>query len=144
MLFDIYFPAAKSSLEKRLPNGLKIFIIILAEFSIPISSRIPIIFYATKTEFLSTNYHIFHINRRRGGFTESLHNRVAVPFEGSYGNLEEVLAHELTHAYLNAVDSHYLNVNTSLRPTSFPFGFRKGFRNIFPLVARTTIIICIY
>jgi len=127
MHFDIYFPAGEDQFGKTVALMAEdIYYYIKAEFSIPISSRIPIIFYATKTEFLSTNIIYSILTEGVGGFTESLHNRVAVPFEGSYGNLEEVLAHELTHAYLNAVDSHYLNVNTSLRPTSFPFWFSEG------------------
>jgi hypothetical protein len=56
MHFDIYFPAGEDQFGKTVALMAEdIYYYIKAEFSIPISSRIPIIFYATKTEFLSTN-----------------------------------------------------------------------------------------
>ncbi|MCD8478996.1 MAG: hypothetical protein LRZ88_01405, partial [Candidatus Cloacimonetes bacterium] len=55
-----------------------------------------------------------------------LRNRVVVPFDGSYSNLEELLTHELTHAYINGLDNRVTNAIESLRPASFPFWFSEG------------------
>lgn len=127
MHFDIYFPKGEDQFGKTVALMAEdIYYYIKAEFKIPIVSRIPIIFYATKTEFLSTNITYYLLTEGIGGFTESLHNRVAIPFEGSYASLEELMAHELTHAYANAMDDGFLNTNASLRPTSFPFWFSEG------------------
>jgi len=127
MHFDIYFPKGEDRFGKTAAlMAEEIYYYIKAEFKIPLTSRIPIIFYATKSEFQSTNIIYPLLSEGVGGFTESLRNRVVVPFEGSYPALEELLAHELTHAYLNAMDSRLINAFNSLRPTSFPFWFSEG------------------
>ena len=127
MHFDIYFPAGEERFGQTAALMAEdIYYYVKGEFKVPILTRIPIVFYSTKTEFLSTNITYYLLTEGIGGFTESLHNRVVIPFEGSYAALEELLAHELTHAYINAMDNRYVNPNTMLRPTSFPFWFSEG------------------
>ncbi|MDY0152275.1 MAG: BamA/TamA family outer membrane protein [Candidatus Cloacimonas sp.] len=127
MHFDIYFPKGEDDFGKTAAlMSEDIYYYIKAEFKIPILSRIPIIFYGSKTEFQTTNIIYPLLSEGIGGFTEGLRNRVAIPFEGSYAALEEVLAHELTHAYINAMDDRFISTFTSLRPTSFPFWFSEG------------------
>ena len=127
MHFDIYFPAGEVQFGRTVALMAEdVYYYIKAEFKVPILTRIPIVFYSTKTEFLSTNITYNLLTEGIGGFTESLHNRVVVPFDGSYAALEELLAHELTHAYINAMDNRYMNPNSMLRPTSFPFWFSEG------------------
>lgn len=127
MHFDIYFPKGEDQFGQTAAlMAEEIYYYIKAEFKVPLSSRIPIIFYATKSEFQSTNIIYPLLSEGIGGFTESLRNRVVIPFEGSYPALEELLAHELTHAYINAMDNRLINAFNSLRPTSFPFWFSEG------------------
>jgi len=127
MHFDIYFPQGEDQFGKTAAlMAEEIYYYIKAEFKVPLDGRVPIVFYATKSEFQSTNIIYPLLSEGVGGFTESLRNRVVVPFEGSYAALEELLAHELTHAYLNAMDNRLINAFNSLRPTSFPFWFSEG------------------
>lgn len=127
MHFDIYFPKGEDEFGKIASLMAEdIYYYIKEEFKIPILSRIPIIFYATKSEFQTTNIIYPLLTEGVGGFTESLRNRVVVPFDGSYAALEELLAHELTHAYVNALDNRYVNTFTPLRPIAFPFWFSEG------------------
>jgi len=70
----------------------------------------PVIFYANDADFQQTN-----VGRRQpgpgtGGFTESIRERVVMPFSASYGETDHVLGHELVHSFqydlaLNAADS---------------------------------------
>jgi len=127
MHFDLYFPKGEDQFGKTVSlMAEQIYYYIKAEFKVPLSSRIPIICYATKSEFQSTNIVYPLLSEGVGGFTESLRNRVVIPFDGSYASLEELLAHELTHAYLNAMDNRLIGALNSLRPTSFPFWFSEG------------------
>ncbi len=127
MHFDIYFPKGEDEFGKTAALMAEdIYYYIKAEFKVPILTRIPIIFYGTKSEFQSTNIIYPLLTEGVGGFTESLRNRVVVPFDGSYPALEELLAHELTHAYVNAIDSRFDSALVSLRPTAFPFWFSEG------------------
>jgi hypothetical protein len=62
--------------------------------------RVPVIVYGSHHDFAQTNVITDLIGPGTGGFTEVLHNRVVLPFTGSYEDLRHVVVHELTHAYL--------------------------------------------
>ncbi|HQB98778.1 MAG TPA: hypothetical protein PKZ46_07560, partial [Candidatus Cloacimonadota bacterium] len=127
MHFDIYFPKGEDDFGKTAALMAEdIYYYLKDDLKYPIHSRIPIIFYSTRNEFQVTNIIYPLLSEGVGGFTESLRNRVVVPFDGSYSNLEELLAHELTHAYVNALDKRVTNAIESLRPASFPFWFSEG------------------
>ena len=63
------------------------------------SKRIPLILYASHSDFQQTNITDGLIDVGTGGVTEMLRRRVFLPFTGSYAELEHVLTHELTHAF---------------------------------------------
>jgi len=126
MHFDVYFPAGNNDFG-RLATLMaeETYYALKEDLRFPLSSRVPLIIYGTKTEFQGTNIIYPLLTEGIGGFTESLRNRVVIPFEGSYTKLEELLAHELTHAYNNSMDGNSSLMN-SLRPASFPFWFSEG------------------
>lgn len=125
--FDIYFPSGHDEFGKLAAlMAEETYYYLKDDLRFPVNGRIPIIFYGNKREFQSTNIIYPLLTEGVGGFTESLHNRVVIPFEGSYSKLEELLVHELTHAYVNALDRGVGGVLTSLRPVSFPFWFSEG------------------
>ncbi|MCB5262184.1 MAG: BamA/TamA family outer membrane protein [Candidatus Cloacimonetes bacterium] len=127
MHFDIYFPRDEDEFGQTAAlMAEEIYYYLKNDLKYPVLSRIPIIFYATRTEFQVTNIIYPLLSEGVGGFTESLRNRVVVPFDGSYSNLEELLTHELTHAYINALDDRITNTIQALRPAAFPFWFSEG------------------
>lgn len=63
------------------------------------SDKIPIILYASHTDFQQTNVLSGFISEGTGGVTEFNKNRILLPFTGSYAELEHVLTHELVHAF---------------------------------------------
>ncbi|MFH1277966.1 MAG: hypothetical protein ABIK65_06280 [Candidatus Eisenbacteria bacterium] len=60
---------------------------------------IPLILYASHSDFQQTNISYSLISEGTGGLTEFLKRRVVLPFTGSYGDLEHVLTHEMVHAF---------------------------------------------
>lgn len=127
MHFDIYFPAGYPDFGKLVAlMAEETYYSLRSDLQFPINSRIPIIFYGSKSQFQSTNIIYPLLTEGVGGFTESLRNRVVIPFDGSYRNLEELLVHELTHAYTNSLDKGITNSLLALRPVSFPFWFSEG------------------
>lgn len=127
MHFDIYYPKGEDDFGKTVSLMAEdIYYYLKDDLKYPILSRIPIVFYGSKSEFQVTNIIYPLLTEGVGGFTESLRNRVVVPFDGSYSNLEELLAHELTHAYINGLDSRVTSAVEALRPVSFPFWFSEG------------------
>ena len=127
MHFDIYFPEGCDEFGKLAAlMAEETYYYIKQDFQFPAMTRIPVIFYNSQMEFQTTNIIYPLLSEGVGGFTESLKNRVAVPFDGNYAKLESVLTHELTHAYINALDSGTPGSFFYLRNYSFPFWFSEG------------------
>lgn len=96
-------------------------------FKTPVIKRIPIIVYQSKQQFQTSNIIYPLLSEGVGGFTESLRNRVVVPFDGSFKKFEEVLVHELTHAYINDISGNIMmNPLFERSNTSLPFWFSEG------------------
>src|SRR5258705_8443935 len=64
-----------------------------------IKAKIPLVLYASHTDFEQTNITPELIGVGTGGVTEFLKRRVFLPFTGSYAELDHVLTHELVHAF---------------------------------------------
>src|SRR5258705_3866903 len=64
-----------------------------------IKAKIPLVLYASHTDFEQTNITPELIGIGTGGVTEFLKRRVFLPFTGSYAELDHVLTHELVHAF---------------------------------------------
>jgi hypothetical protein len=127
MHFDIYFPSGQDNFGKLAALMAEdTYYYLKKDFKFPAAGRIPIIFYSSQMEFQTTNIIYPLLPEGVGGFTESLRNRVAVPFDGDYAKLEKILTHELTHAYTNALDTSGAGSFFSLRSTNVPFWLTEG------------------
>ena len=82
-----------------------------------IERRVPVIVYASHTDFQQTNISPGLIPEGTGGITEFTKRRVFLPFTGSYGEFDHVLTHELVHAF--QVDMLFGD-----RPGGNPFSFQ--------------------
>lgn len=64
-----------------------------------IEHKVPLVLYASHSDFQQTNITPSHIEEGTGGVTEFYKQRVFLPFTGSYAELRHVLEHELVHAF---------------------------------------------
>lgn len=64
-----------------------------------LSSRQPIILYASHTDFRSTSVLPGGIGETTGGVTEGMRRRLIMPFAGPLAETDHVLGHELVHAF---------------------------------------------
>lgn len=71
--------------------------------SYEIKFHIPLVVYASHSDFQETNISLGLIEEGVGGFTEAFKSRVVLPFLGSYGDFEHVLVHEIIHAFQYAI-----------------------------------------
>jgi hypothetical protein len=127
MHFDVYFPAGQDNFGRLAALMAEdTYYYLKKDFRFPAVSRIAVIFYTSRQEFQTTNIIYPILSEGVGGFTETIRNRVVVPFDGSYKNLEQVLTHELTHAYINALDTGSPGSFFYLRNFNFPFWFSEG------------------
>ncbi len=61
--------------------------------------RIPLILYASFSDFTQTNVLPQEVSEGLGGVNEFMKKRVILPFTGSWKDFEHVLTHELAHAF---------------------------------------------
>ncbi len=126
--FDIYYKKGNDDFGKIAAlMSENTYYYLNRDFKIPLQHRIPIIFYNSQREFSTTNIIYPILSEGVAGFTEKSQNRVVVPFDGSYKKLEEVLTHEMTHAYINDLNSGIVGnkfFDSSLN--SLPFWFQEG------------------
>ena len=59
----------------------------------------PLIFYADHPDFQQTNVIYGFLDQSTGGVTESLKDRVVMPFTGVYAENDHVLGHEMVHVF---------------------------------------------
>ena len=81
------------------------------------SRRIPLILYASQSDFSQTNVLPGEIGEGVAGVNEFLKKRVILPFTGSWKDFEHVLTHELAHAF--QIDILW----NEATPVSNPFAF---------------------
>ncbi|MBN2461340.1 MAG: PD40 domain-containing protein [Candidatus Cloacimonetes bacterium] len=124
MHFDVYFNEGDEEFGKIVAlMAEEAYYYLKKDFKTPLVNRIPVIFYKSHQDFATTNVIFPLLSEGVGGFTESGKNRVAVPFNGSYRELEEVFIHELTHAYVNELNrlrNRFLNLS------GLPFWLTEG------------------
>lgn len=68
-------------------------------FNHDLSSRQPVIIYASPTDFRSTTVIPGELGEATGGVTEPLRRRVVIPLAGPLAETDHVLGHELVHAF---------------------------------------------
>ena len=92
------------------------------------ADKVPIILYASHTDFQQTNVLPGFISEGTGGVTEFNKNRILLPFTGSYAELEHVLTHELVHAFQGDVIYGAGPGVSILNPMAFiaPLWFMEG------------------
>lgn len=61
--------------------------------------RVPLILYASQSDFQQTNVVQEDLGEGTGGVTEVFKHRMVLPFTGSYADFEHVLQHEMVHAF---------------------------------------------
>jgi Tol biopolymer transport system component len=90
--------------------------------------RVPLILYASQSDFQQTNVVQEDLGEGTGGVTEVFKHRMVLPFTGSYADFEHVLQHEMVHAFQYDVFAHgragaALQTLTQINP---PLWFMEG------------------
>jgi hypothetical protein len=98
--FDVYYyPEEKAGIELAARMAERWNARLSRVLNHRLSSRQPLIMYASSTDFQQTNVIGGPIGEGTGGVTESLRRRIILPFAGPLSDTDHVIGHELVHAY---------------------------------------------
>lgn len=94
-----YYPEADELARVALGYAEESFAYLEQKFGHTPPARIPLIIYASHTDFEQTNILPFVPPEGLLGVTEFLKRRVTLPFTGNYADFRHTLRHELVHAF---------------------------------------------
>jgi hypothetical protein len=94
-----YYPEEDQVARVALAYAEESFHVLEREFGHTPPRRIPLIIYASHTDFEQTNVLPFLPPEGILGVTEYLRSRVMIPFQGDYAEFRHTVRHELVHAF---------------------------------------------
>ncbi len=98
--FTLYFyPEEREAALETLPLAERAYARLSRILDHQFKARIPLLLYASQSEFRETRAAAGLISEGTLGLTEFMKRRVIVPFLGSYADLDHTLTHELAHAF---------------------------------------------
>ena len=112
-----YAEASYDSLERR--------------FNHAVTRRIPLIVYASHTDFEQTNILPFIPPEGLLGVTEFLKRRVAMPFRGNYAEFRHTLRHELVHVFQLSLATEVFSRYPRVRQAGLPLWWTEGLAEFF-------------
>jgi hypothetical protein len=100
-------------------------------FNHAVTRRIPLIVYASHTDFEQTNVLPFIPPEGLLGVTEFLKRRVALPFRGSYGEFRHTIRHELVHVFQLSLSAEVFGRYPRIRQIGMPLWWTEGLAEFF-------------
>lgn len=100
-------------------------------FNHAVTRRIPLIVYASHTDFEQTNILPFIPPEGLLGVTEFLKRRVAMPFRGNYAEFRHTLRHELVHVFQLNLAAEVYGRYPRVRQTGVPLWWTEGLAEFF-------------
>ena len=100
-------------------------------FNHAVTRRIPLIVYASHSDFEQTNILPFIPPEGLLGVTEFLKRRVALPFRGSYGEFRHTIRHELVHVFQLSLASQTFGRYPRVRQAGMPLWWTEGLAEFF-------------
>ncbi len=120
--FDIYYyPKEERAAQDAARLAERWYTRLAAALEHQLSSRQPLILYASHPHFQQTNAVQGFIGVGTGGVTEALRRRIVLPFAASGADTDHVIGHELVHAFQFDLAS-----NTRSRGLHLPLWFVEG------------------
>jgi Tol biopolymer transport system component len=113
--FDVHYYAAEKPAAEDAARMLERWNTRLSTlFNHPLSARKPIVLYADQPDFQQTNVISEQLDEGTGGVTESLLDRMVLPFTGSYAESDHVIGHEMVHVFQYDIVESKSNTGASL------------------------------
>lgn len=124
---DLYFyPEGDELARVALAYSEESFHFLEAKFGHSPTRRVPLITYASHSDFQQTNLLPFVPPEGILGFTEFLRRRIALPFRGSYSQFRHTLRHELVHSFHASILAEVYRQHPGRARPRFPLWWTEG------------------
>jgi hypothetical protein len=121
-----YYPAEADLAPATLAYAEASYDTLAVQFGHDVARRIPLILYASHTDFEQTNVLPFTPPEGLLGATDFLKRRVSLPFRGNFAEFRHTLRHELVHVFqLDLMSESYIQAPRASR-FNFPLWWTEG------------------
>jgi hypothetical protein len=121
-----YYPAEADLAPAALAYAEASYDTLAVQFGHDVAERVPLVVYASHTDFEQTNILPFTPPEGLLGATDFLKRRVSLPFRGSFAEFRHTLRHELVHVFqLDLLSEAYLQAPRHGR-FNFPLWWTEG------------------
>ena len=121
-----YYPAEAELAPATLAYAEASYDTLAVQFGHDVARRIPLILYASHTDFEQTNVLPFTPPEGLLGATDFLKRRVSLPFRGNFAEFRHTLRHELVHVFqLDLMSESYVQAPRASR-FNFPLWWTEG------------------
>jgi hypothetical protein len=121
-----YYPAEAELAPAALAYAEASYDTLGVQFGHDVARRIPLILYASHTDFEQTNVLPFTPPEGLLGATDFLKRRVSLPFRGNFAEFRHTLRHELVHVFQLDLMSESYNQAPRARRFNFPLWWTEG------------------
>ncbi|MFN2398103.1 MAG: hypothetical protein ABR543_05595 [Gemmatimonadaceae bacterium] len=124
---DVYFyPSEEEIARVALGYAEESYRILERRFNHEVTERVPLIVYASHSDFEQTNVLPFVPPEGILGVTEFLKRRVTVPFRGSYSEFRNTIRHEMVHVFQLSFATQQYILYPRARGTGVPLWWSEG------------------
>jgi hypothetical protein len=124
---DLYYYSAEAELAPAsLAHAEASYDTLSVQFGHTVPSRIPMIVYASHTDFEQTNILPFTPPEGLLGATDFLKRRVALPFRGNFAEFRHTMRHEMVHVFQLDMLVESYNLAPRARRYNFPLWWTEG------------------
>ena len=121
-----YYPAEERIARMALAYAEESYDYLSRRFAHSVGFRVPLIVYASHSDFEQTNILPFVPPEGILGVTEYLKQRVAMPFRGSYAEFRHTLRHELVHVFQLSLAHRQFQLYPRSRSGGSPLWWSEG------------------
>src|SRR5216110_2888000 len=126
-----YYPEAEELGRVALAYAEESYDSLQRRFNHAVTRRIPLIVYASHSDFEQTNILPFIPPEGLLGVTEFLKRRVALPFRGSYAEFRHTIRHELVHVFQLSLTNQAFSRYPRVRHVDPPLWWTEGLAEYF-------------
>ena len=128
-----YYPAEEELARVALAYAEESYAALSQRFNFVVPHRVPLIVYASHTDFEQTNILPYVPPEGLLGVTDFAKERVTLPFTGSYYDFKHTIRHELVHVFQISIEAQTFRRYPRERHAALPLWWTEGLAEYFSI-----------